>query len=588
MMTTIIARLSLIALLLTASPCWADDKEPPPAAPSNPWPQWRGPGRTNLSKETGLLQTWPEQGPPLAWKATGLGTGVASLSIAAGRIYTLGSFDNAEHLLALKQTDGSLLWKVRIGPAAPGMAIMQWLSQRTPTCDVAGDLVWGISGQGILVCCQASTGRELWRKDYVQDFQGKRNTWGYSDYPLVEGDRLICTPGGDSATLVALDKRSGTVIWRCPIPGERSAYSAVIPFDMAGKRYFVQQMSKGAVIVSADGKLVWQGVKEIGTGSATVQTTLVQDNLLFFANGWARRCALVKVTPSKDGLAVEPLYSVSQPLDAWLGSAVLLGDKVFTSCGRCLDLHTGKSLYPKLDGLSGRTSMTCADGRFIYRTGDNLLLLLEAGAEGWIKRGEFKVPKVGVGWCFPVVGDGKLYLRDQDVLHCYDLRDRQEKQRPPDAIFVPTPQDVVDKMLELAKVEKKDIVYDLGCGDGRIVVTAAKKYGCRAVGVDIDPECVRMARQNVATEKLASLVRIDLADLFLTDLSQADLVALYLLPKLNVKLLPQLAKLRPGARIVSHQFAIEGIPADQEMRYRSTEDGVEHTLYLWTAPLRRK
>jgi len=180
-----------------------------------------------------------------------------------------------------------------------------------------------------------------------------------------------------------------------------------------------------------------------------------------------------------------------------------------------------------------------------------------------------------------------LAISEECLLLCYDLRAKKRLQGEPDAIFVPTPQDIVDKMLTLANVKKTDVVYDLGCGDGRIVVTAAKKYGCKAVGVDLDPECIKWAREMVEKEKVSELVSIEQKDLFTVDLAKADVVALYLLPKLNVKLLPQLAKLKPGARIVSHTFPIEGIQPDQVMCHTSSEDGVEHTLYLWTTPLKK-
>ena len=172
------------------------------------------------------------------------------------------------------------------------------------------------------------------------------------------------------------------------------------------------------------------------------------------------------------------------------------------------------------------------------------------------------------------------------MILCYNIREKKDRFREPDAIFVPTPQDIVEKMLTLANVKKTDVVYDLGCGDGRIVGTAAKKYGCKAVGVDLDPECVKCAREKVEKEMVGKLVSIEQKDLFTVDLSQADVVAIYLLPKLNVKLLPQLDKLKPGTRIVSHAFPIEGIQPDQVVRHTSSEDGVEHTLYLWTMPLK--
>ncbi|UCC96662.1 MAG: class I SAM-dependent methyltransferase [Phycisphaerales bacterium] len=160
--------------------------------------------------------------------------------------------------------------------------------------------------------------------------------------------------------------------------------------------------------------------------------------------------------------------------------------------------------------------------------------------------------------------------------------------REPDVIFVPTPQDVVDKMLELAQVTREDVVYDLGCGDGRIVVTAARRYGCKAFGYDIDPERVAESRENVEKNELSHLARIEQKDIFTLDLSEASVVTLYLLPRLNVKLIPQLEKLKSGSRIVSHDFRMRGVKPDQRVKLTSDEDQAEHKIFLWTAPLRKK
>lgn len=202
---------------------------------------------------------------------------------------------------------------------------------------------------------------------------------------------------------------------------------------------------------------------------------------------------------------------------------------------------------------------------------------------------------------FPVLAGGRLYLRDQEILLCYDLRaDRPavppapeklpaEKQgRLPDAVFIPSPQDVVEKMLELAKVKKEDVVVDLGCGDGRIPVTAAKQYGCKAIGYDLDEECIKLALARVKDNKVEDLVRIVHEDVFKVDLSNADVVTLFLLPQLNAKLIPQLEKMKPGARIVSHAFDMKGVMPDKVVAYTSKEDDVERKLYLWTLPLKRE
>jgi predicted O-methyltransferase YrrM len=162
------------------------------------------------------------------------------------------------------------------------------------------------------------------------------------------------------------------------------------------------------------------------------------------------------------------------------------------------------------------------------------------------------------------------------------------KFREPDIHYVPTPQDVVDQMLLLARVTEDDLLYDLGCGDGRIVVTAAKQYGCKAVGYDIDPQRVKESRENVKRNNVEHLVKIEHEDIFTLDLSKADVITLYLLPSLNDKLLPQLEKLKPGSRIVSHDFDITGVKPDMDAEITSEEDGEEHLIYLWTTPLKKE
>jgi len=163
-----------------------------------------------------------------------------------------------------------------------------------------------------------------------------------------------------------------------------------------------------------------------------------------------------------------------------------------------------------------------------------------------------------------------------------------EPKREPDVIFVPTPDDVVDMMLHLARVTRKDVLYDLGCGDGRIVVAAAKKYGCKAFGFDIDPERIEESLENVKKNRVGRLVKIEEKDIFTLDLHPATVVTLYLLPGLNVKLIPQLEKLRPGCRIVSHDFDMKGVKPDMVLEMDSEEDGAEHTVYLWTTPLKKE
>jgi SAM-dependent methyltransferase len=169
-----------------------------------------------------------------------------------------------------------------------------------------------------------------------------------------------------------------------------------------------------------------------------------------------------------------------------------------------------------------------------------------------------------------------------------EKKDEDKKVKEPDVIFVPTPQDVVDKMLEVANVKKDDVVYDLGCGDGRIVVTAAKKYGCKATGYDVDPKRIAESTENVKKNGVEELVQIKQEDIFTLDLSKANVITLYLLPSLNVKLIPQLEKMKPGSRIVSHSFDMAGVKPDKIIKVTPKGSSFEHTIYLWTVPLKKE
>ena len=217
-----------------------------------------------------------------------------------------------------------------------------------------------------------------------------------------------------------------------------------------------------------------------------------------------------------------------------------------------------------------------------------------------------------MGSTFPVVAGRRLYVRDNDRLYCYDIRQHppgsvlpgpkmvqlalpKDTGSPPrlggdrvaNAIFVPTPQDVVEKMLSAANVGKDDVVYDLGSGDGRIVIAAAKKYGCRAVGLEIDRDLIRLSWERAREAKVDKLVTMKEVDIFSADFSDATVVTVYLYPGLLNRLLPQLEKLKPGTRIVSHQFAIPAMPPEQTITIESNETGTKHTVYLWTTPLKK-
>jgi protein-L-isoaspartate O-methyltransferase len=254
--------------------------------------------------------------------------------------------------------------------------------------------------------------------------------------------------------------------------------------------------------------------------------------------------------------------------------------------------------------------MTYADGNLYLRFSDGIMALAEANSKEYVEKGTFVIPDHddALGATAPVIAGGRMYLRDDNRLFCYQLRtdvasakpprivqvtiekdeilDTQHKRVGPRSVFVPTPHDVVEKMLTMASVRKQDTVYDLGSGDGRIVITAAKQYGSRAVGIEIDRELVEISQAKAEQAGVASKATFQRRDIFTADVSAADVIVLYLLPNQLERLLPQLQKLKDGTRIVSHQFAIPGIEPDKVLEVESQDDGETHKLFLWTAPLK--
>jgi outer membrane protein assembly factor BamB len=589
------------------------------------WPQWRGPNRDNVSSDKGLLQEWPEGGPPLLWTARGVGEGIASVSVAAGKAFTFGYQDQSEFVVALEEKTGELGWATRVGPAVAENPLMRWLSQRTATID--GERLYVLNGTGELVCLATESGREIWRKNYAADFGSKRPVWGQCDYPLVDGGWLICTPGGPDAKIVALDKQTGNVIWKTNVPGEpdeRAAYAALIAIDVDGLRQYVTFLSNGLISVAADdGRFLWryEGVGKNVTAHS--HTPLARGDQIFCSNGYGGGLALLKVVRDGKNAAVAEIFKHPARTDAFQDCTVLVGDNLYTGLGEgfpaCLSWQTGERTWQVRAEGQGKMALVAADGCLYLRHADGRMTLAQAIPEKYVQRGSFLISdhKHTAGATSPVVAGRRLYLRDDDQLLCYDIRadalasppaparsitltvpaaaarngagataTTPADRRPAKGVFVPTPRDVVRQMLKLAQVKKSDVVCDLGSGDGRIVIAAAKDYGCKAIGYEIDPELVKLSREQVREGDVAQLVTIEMADVFDVDLSAVDVVTLYLLPQQIEKLVPQLKTMKPGSRIVSHQFAIALIKPDQTVEVESQDSGGKHALHFWTTPLK--
>lgn len=398
------------------------------------WPTFRGAKRTAVSPDVGLLTEWPQDGPPLVWKASGTGRGYSSLAIAGGRVYTLGdglaaADDKDEYLFCLNAQDGQLVWKTKMGP--PWMDRQpNWGSSRsTPTVD--GDRVYAVTADGILVCCETAAGRELWRKNLKEELGGKKaDGWGYSESVLIDGQQLVCTPGGESATMVALDKRTGELKWSTVREGDRGAgHSSIVITEIGGMRAYVQMTGGGGLCVRAtDGKLLWS--YPIDRTTAVIPTPIVREDLVFISAGYRRGGALLKQSPAADGgIKIDEIYGLKPELGNKHGGVVLVGEHVFgdsedSGIPFCAELATGKVLWKKRGSGKGSAAMAAADGHLYVQFADGTVALVKASPEDYTEVSKFKAPGSGdrPSWAHPAIVNGLLFVREHDVILCYDLR----------------------------------------------------------------------------------------------------------------------------------------------------------------------
>ena len=403
------------------------------AAPE--WPGWRGPERDAVSRETGLATQWPAGGPPLAWKASGLGTGFSSLAVVEGRIYTLGDRDGAQYLMALKASDGSLVWKSRVGPV--------WNDEYggprgTPT--VESGLVIALGTEGDLVAVEAASGKERWRRSLPSDFGGRvMSMWKWSESPLVDGDRVIVTPGAADAGLVALEKATGKEIWRSAIPElgpagrDGAGYASVVVSSASGVKQYVQLLGRGLVGVRAsDGKFLW-GYNRVANQVANISTPLVRANWAFASTGYQTGAALVELQKSADAAIVarEIYFLGAKTFQNHHGGMVLVGNHVYSGNGHnkgfpiCFEFTTGKVVWGGdiRNSGTGSAAVAYADGHLYFRYQNGVVMLIQATPEGYREKGSFTIPDVvKPSWSHQVILGGRLYLREQDALYVYDVR----------------------------------------------------------------------------------------------------------------------------------------------------------------------
>ncbi|MBP8909905.1 MAG: PQQ-like beta-propeller repeat protein [Phycisphaerae bacterium] len=423
------------------------------------WPQWRGANRDGKSADTGLLKQWPENGPPLAWRFDRLGGGDGGPAVAAGRIFIMSNRGQEEVVWALSEKDGSEIWVTPLGPA-----FAQRASQGregpgcTPTVDGERLYVEGLAGN--VACLQVSDGKILWQRSMTEDFGGRVPMWSYRESPLIDGDKVIVTPGGADAIMVALNKLTGETIWKAKMPdssagasetptgpgggrggpggpgggGGGAAYASPITIDFEGQRQYVQLTARALIGVAAsDGKFLWRYDKPANRMGINCATALHQDGMVFASSAYGAGCGLVKLSKNADGsFKAEEVYATTE-MQNHHGGMILVDGCLYGASGGneggalvCLDFKTGKILWDQRAAVGRRAkgSLALADGMLYYRLEDGVVLLIEPSPQQYVERGRFGQPDRTrlPAWAHPVVANGKLYIRDQDVLFCYDVK----------------------------------------------------------------------------------------------------------------------------------------------------------------------
>ncbi len=391
------------------------------------WPQWKGPDRNGISNETGLLKSWPKDGPKLLWSAQGLGKGYSTVSIADGTVYVTGLKDETEHLLAF-DLKGNLKWQK---PYGKGWTRSHVSARSTPTIDSGN--IYVMTTLGSVVCLDAKTGEKKWSVSTKDKFAAKFGKWGASESLLIEGSKVICTPGGDNASLVALDKKNGNTIWTTKELSDKNGYCNPIIIDRGNKRIVVTLVEKAIVGVDAEnGNLLWKYDCEKYMGDMRIRgihpnTPIYKDGHVYVTSGYDMGSIKLKV--SDNGLKVSQAWS-DKELDAHHGGVLLIDGFLYGSSWKgnkdgkwmCLDWETGKKLYEHQ--WNGKGSIAYADG-MLYCYNENIgdVALVKATPKGFDITSSFPVP-LGEDkhWAHPVIFDGKLFIRHGDALMVYDVK----------------------------------------------------------------------------------------------------------------------------------------------------------------------
>jgi outer membrane protein assembly factor BamB len=392
------------------------------------WPQWQGPERNASSRETGLLQDWPQGGPPLAWKAEKLGGGYSAPAVAAGRVVGMSYRGNDEVVWALDEATGKELWHTAIGSK------VKISYNEGPRCTPAVDqgYVYALGVSGDLVCLDASTGKKVWARNLQREFGvEKLPQWGYSESPLVDGDLVLASPGGQN-TIVAFQKQTGSTAWTARVPEKDEAhYSSIVAATIEGQKQYIQFLKRGIVGVSTEGKFLWR-YDHPANKMANISTVVISGNDVLASSAYEAGAGMISVRKKGEGFEIREMY-FTKSLRNHHGGMILHDGLVYGANGgnsdqshealACLDFKSGKVLWQN-HNEAGKGALAYADERLYYRTERGDMLLVEPNPRGYVEHGRFEQPNRSdmKAWSHPVIANGRLYLRDQGLLLVYDIK----------------------------------------------------------------------------------------------------------------------------------------------------------------------
>jgi outer membrane protein assembly factor BamB len=381
------------------------------------WPQWRGANRDGKSAETGLLTEWPAGGPPLAWKAGGAGTGFSSMSVAAGKLYTVGARGGTEYIHAFDVATGKKLWEIPNGK--------EYSNDRgngprgTPTID--GGRLYVLGASGDLTVLDAAKGTRVWSVNVMREFGGSNPRWGLSESPLVTGDRVLVNAGGPNASIVALNKRDGTVIWKSQSDG--AGYSSAVVQRVGSTDQAVFFTDRRAVGVDLkDGRLLWE-YPRVANRVANIATPVVKDNFVFLSSDYGTGAALLKLDPTGGGVTATEVY-FTQEMRNHHSSSILVGDHLYGFSSAILTaLRFADGATAWKDRSVGKGSLAFADGHLYLFSEGGVVGLAEATPAGYREKGRFSIQQAGLPtWAHPIIAGGRLYIRDQDTVYAYRVK----------------------------------------------------------------------------------------------------------------------------------------------------------------------